>query len=223
MDRRVMGHLLHLDTSARRASFSRALSGTFARTWREADPGGAYTYRDLAADPVPHVGEAWTELCYAVLAQGITDIGRYREVVRTPAQADAWAIVEPLLAELEAADVVLIGTPMYNYSVPSALKAWIDQVTFPKMSLRGRTFVVAGARGGAYGPGTPRESFDHEERFLRDFLLGHFGVDDVMFIHAELTNSLIDPALAGLRDEHERSYEAALETAAELGGKLAGR
>ncbi|MFF5207742.1 FMN-dependent NADH-azoreductase [Streptosporangium sp. NPDC000396] len=218
-----MSHLLHLDASARRASFSRTLSDVFARTWREADPEGGYTYRDLAADPVPHIDEAWTELCYYVLAQEITDIGRYREAVRTPGQAAAWAITEPLIAELEAADIVLIGTPMYNYSVPATLKAWIDRVTFPKMNLKGRSFVVAGARGGAYGPGTPRESFDHEERYLRDFFLGHFGVDDVTFVHAELTNSLIDPALAGRRDTHEKSYAAALELAAELAGKLAGR
>ncbi|MEV7010883.1 NAD(P)H-dependent oxidoreductase [Streptosporangium sp. NPDC051022] len=214
-----MSRLLHLDASARRESFSRDLSGIYARAWRAANPGGGYTYRDLAADPVPHIGQAWTELCDHVLAHGITDIGRYREAVRTPAQAEAWAIVEPLLSELESADVVLIGTPMYNYSVPSALKAWIDQVTFPRMRLTGRAFVVAGARGGAYGPGTPREPFDHEERYLRDFFLGHFGVEDVTFVHAELTNALVDPALAGLRGEHERSAAAARE----LAGKTAVR
>ncbi|WP_433257282.1 FMN-dependent NADH-azoreductase [Streptosporangium sp. CA-135522] len=218
-----MSHLLHLDASARRESFSRALSAMFAQTWRAADPEGGYTYRDLAADPVPHIDEAWTDLCYYVLAEGITDIGRYHEAVRTPAQAKAWAITEPLIAELEAADVVLIGTPMYNFSVPSVLKAWIDQVTFPKMSLKGRSFVVAGARGGAYGPGTPREPFDYEERYLRDFFLGHFNVEDVTFVHAELTNALIDPGLAGLRDKHEQSYDDALGLAAELAGKLAGR
>ncbi|WP_119727033.1 FMN-dependent NADH-azoreductase [Thermomonospora amylolytica] len=204
-----MSHLLHLDASARRASLSRALSREFAETWRAARPGAGYTYRDLAADPVPHIGEAWTELCDHVLAHGITDIARYREAVRTPAQREAWKTVEPLLEELAAADVVLIGTPMYNFSIPSALKAWLDQVTFPRMSLAGRRFVVIGARGGAYGPGTPREPFDHHERYLRDFFKGHFAVEDVVFVHAELANARIDPALAHLRDEHDRSLQAA--------------
>jgi FMN-dependent NADH-azoreductase len=203
--------LLHLDASARRASFSRRLSSLYADTWRAAHPGERYVYRDLAADPVPHITEAWTELCDYVLEHEITDISRYREAVRTPAQEAAWAILEPLLAEVVAADVVLIGTPMYNFSIPSSLKAWIDQITFPKMSLAGRSFVVTGARGGAYGPGTPREPVDHEERYLRDFFKGHFDVEDVTFVHAELVNSLIDPRIAHLRDKHEESLAAAIK------------
>ncbi|MGW5154314.1 FMN-dependent NADH-azoreductase [Nonomuraea wenchangensis] len=201
--------LLHLDASARRNSFSRLLSAEYADAWRAAHPGAGYTYRDLAARPVPHIGEAWTELCDHVLEHEITDPARYPEAARTPAQRDAWAIVEPLLAEVVAADVVLIGTPMYNYSIPSSLKAWLDQITFPKMSLAGRSFVVTGARGGAYGPGTPREPYDHEERYLRDFLRGHFQVEDVTFVHAELVNARLDPALAHLRERHEESLAAA--------------
>ncbi|HEX2312408.1 MAG TPA: NAD(P)H-dependent oxidoreductase [Thermomonospora sp.] len=204
-----MSHLLHLDASARRASFSRELSRAFAEEWRAAHPGAAYTYRDLAADPVPHIGEAWTELCDHVLEHGITDIARYPEAARTPAQKEAWAIVEPLLAELVAADVVLIGTPMYNYSVPSSLKAWLDQVTFPRMSLAGRRFVVTAARGGAYGPGTPREPVEYQERYLRDFFKGHFAVEDVAFVTTELANTVVDPVIAHLRDEHDRSRAAA--------------
>ncbi|WP_043625740.1 FMN-dependent NADH-azoreductase [Nonomuraea candida] len=206
--------LLHLDSSARRASFSRRLSRLYADTWRAAHPRAGYVYRDLAAQPVPHIGEAWTELCDHVLEHGITDIGRYREAVRTPAQREAWAVVEPLLDEVVAAEVILIGAPMYNYSIPSSLKAWLDQITFPKMSLRGRSFVVTGARGGAYGPGTPREPYDHQERYLRDFFKGHFQVEDVTFIHAELANARLDPALAHLRQAHEESLAAALKEAA---------
>lgn len=206
--------LLHLDASARRASFSRRLSSVYAETWRAAHPEAGYVYRDLAAQPVPHIGEAWTELCDYVLAHEITDISRYREAVRTSAQRQAWAVAEPLLDEVARADVVLIGTPMYNYSIPSALKAWLDQITFPKMSLAGRSFVVTSARGGAYGPGTPREPYDHQERYLRDFFKGHFRVEDVTFIHAELVNARLDPALAHLRDRHEESLAAALKEAA---------
>jgi FMN-dependent NADH-azoreductase len=206
--------LLHLDASARRASFSRKLSGVYAETWRAAHPRARYVYRDLAARPVPHIGEAWTELCDHILEHEITDISRYREAARTPAQRQAWDIVEPLLDEVVAADVILIGTPMYNYSIPSSLKAWLDQITFPKMSLAGRSFVVTSARGGAYGPGTPREPYDHQERYLRDFFKGHFRVEDVTFVHAELVNARLDPALAHLRGRHEESLAAALKEAA---------
>jgi FMN-dependent NADH-azoreductase len=213
--------LLHLDASARRNSLSRRLSAAFAESWRAAHPGGAYTYRDLAADPVPPIGEAWTELCDHVLAHEITEIARYAEAVRTPGQERAWSIVEPLLDEVVSADVVLIGTPMYNFSVPAALKAWIDQVTFPRMSLKGRRFVVVSARGGAYGPGTPREPYDHQERYLRDFFSGHFGVDDAVFVSAELSNARVDPRLAALRDRQAESYAAALSAVRDLAGETA--
>nr|WP_225957019.1 NAD(P)H-dependent oxidoreductase [Amycolatopsis lexingtonensis] len=196
--------MLHLDSSARRRSFSRELSARYAAAWD-----GTRTYRDLAAEPVPVIGEAWTEICDALLAKGITDPERYAEVVETPGQQKAWAVVEPLLAELLEADVVLIGAPMYNFSIPAALKAWIDQVTFPRMSLKGKTFVIAGARGGTYAEGTPRAPFDHHERYLRDFIAGHYDVDDVRFVHAELTNALVDPHLAARDGERAASLEAA--------------
>ncbi len=201
-----MTHLLHLDSSARRTSFSRELSARYAATW-----GGTRTYRDLAADPVPVIGEAWTEICDSLLTKGITDPARYADVVETPEQKSAWAVVEPLLAELLEADVVLIGAPMYNFSIPAALKTWIDQVTFPRMSLRGRAFVIAGARGGTYAPGTPRAPFDHHEAYLRDFIAGHYDVDDVRFVHAELTNALVDPHLAAREADRVASREQALE------------
>jgi FMN-dependent NADH-azoreductase len=202
-----VSHLLHLDSSARRQSFSRELSARYADAWT-----GTRTYRDLAADPVPVIGEAWTEICDALLTAGITDPAHYADVVETPEQRKAWAIVEPLLAELLEADVVLIGAPMYNFSIPAALKTWIDQVTFPRMSLRGKAFVIAGARGGTYSAGTPREPFDYHERYLRDFIAGHYDVDDVRFVHAELTNALVDPHLAARDGERAASRRQALES-----------
>ncbi|GAA2122365.1 FMN-dependent NADH-azoreductase [Glycomyces algeriensis] len=212
--------LLHLDASARRSSFSREVGDTVAAAWRKANPESAYVHRDLTLDPPPPIGEAWTELCDYVLEHQITDPGRYAEAVRTPEQAKAWALVKPLLDELVAADAVLIAAPMYNFSVPAVLKAWIDQVTFPRMSLAGTKFVVAYARGGAYGPGKPREPFDHHERYLRDFFAGHFAVEDAVFVGSEMVNALIDPALAGRRDEHEESRAAALAAAARIGSAL---
>ncbi|RSM60943.1 FMN-dependent NADH-azoreductase [Amycolatopsis sp. WAC 01376] len=211
-----MSHLLHLDSSARSASFSRELSARFAEIWRAANPGAGYTYRDVAADPVPPIGQAWTEICDALLRNGITDPAGYASVVKTPEQREAWAIIEPLLAELLAADVVLIGAPMYNFSIPATLKLWIDQVTFPKMSLAGKAFVVAGARGGTYLPGTPREPVDHHERYLRDFFAGHYDVHDVTFLHSELTNALVDPRLSPRDPDRIASREQALLDAEKL-------
>ncbi|MFC9892861.1 FMN-dependent NADH-azoreductase [Nocardia sp. NPDC127579] len=212
-----MTALLHLDASARRNSLSRELGAAFAGAWRAAHPDGDYRYRDLAADPVPFIGEAWTELCDGVLAAGATDLDRLSELARTPAQRAAWAIVAPLLAEVRAADVVLIGTPMYNYSIPASLKAWLDQITFPRMSLAPTRFVVVTARGGAYAPGAPKARFDYQERFLRDFFAGHFAVEDTVFVNAELANARQDPALAHLRAQHDTSYRAALDAAHTLG------
>ncbi|MFI9505872.1 FMN-dependent NADH-azoreductase [Nocardia sp. NPDC052566] len=211
-----MTTLLHLDASARRAAISRELSAAFADVWRAENPDGAYLYRDLAAEPVPFIDEAWTELCDAVLALPATDLDRLAELVRTPAQAAAWAIVEPLLGEVLAADVILIGTPMYNYSIPAVLKAWLDQVTFPRMSLGHRRFVVTTARGGAYSPGAPKAAYDYQERYLRDFFAGHFAVQDSVFVNAELANSRMDPNLAHLRTAHDESYAAALQAVRDL-------
>ncbi|MBF6141833.1 FMN-dependent NADH-azoreductase [Nocardia farcinica] len=212
-----MPTLLHLDASPRRRSISRDIGAAFADSWRATAPNGHYIHRDLAADPVPFIDAAWTEICDAVLAAGGTDLAALPTLVRTPAQAAAWRIIEPLLAELLAADVVLIGTPMYNYSIPAALKAWLDQVTFPRMSLAPRRFVVAASRGGSYSPGAPKAAFDHQERYLRDFFAGHFAVTDTVFVTAELANARQDPALAARRAEHDASYAGALDTARRLG------
>ncbi|MBF6165195.1 NAD(P)H-dependent oxidoreductase [Streptomyces gardneri] len=214
-----MSTLLHLDASARRHSISRELSAAFAEAWRVRHPDSDYRYRDLAAEPVPFIGEAWTQLCDAVLALPSTDARRIGELVRTPQQAAAWEIVEPLLAELLSADVILIGTPMYNYSIPASLKAWLDQVTFPRMSLEHRRFIVTSARGGAYSPGAPKAAYDYQERFLRDFFAGHFAVSDTVFVHAELANSRQDPVLANRRAEHDESYARALATVRDLAGE----
>jgi len=216
-----MTTLLHIDASARRRSISRTLGAEFAQAWRAARPDGRYLYRDVAAEPVPFIGEGWTELCDAVLAAGGADLDRLEESVRTPEQVAAWAVVKPLLDEVLAADIVLIATPMYNYSIPASLKAWLDQVTFPRMSLAPRRFVVATARGGAYSPGSPKAEYDYLERFLRDFFAGHYGVTDTVFINAEMANARVDPALAQFRVAHDESLAHALAAAGALGAGYA--
>ena len=111
-------------------------------------------------------------------------------VARTPEQVGATALQEELIAELAAADTLLLGAPMYNFNIPSALKAWIDHVvvfgrTVGQGLFDGTRVVIASSRGGAYGPGTPRESFDYQERYLRA-VLGLIGLTDITVAHAEM-------------------------------------
>ena len=174
-----MSHLLHLDASARiHHSTSRALTALFATHWRAAHPDGVISYRDVGSDPPPHMSDALAGAMFVPLA------------LRTPAQVAVTAYQERLIHELELADTIVLGVPMYNFGVPSALKAWIDHVvvfgrTVDKGLFDGARVVIITARGGAYGPGTPREGCDFQEPYLRT-ILGLVGLTDVTFIHAEM-------------------------------------
>jgi FMN-dependent NADH-azoreductase len=170
-------------------SRSRKLSAYYAEAWRAAHPGGIVTYRDLAANPVPHLDiEAFTANFLA-------------PEDRTPAQAAARALTEALTGELIAADAIVIGMPLYNFSVPSTLKAWIDRIVVPGLTagglLAGRTVTFTSARGGGYGEGSPREGWDHREPWLRH-ALSQVGLTDLVFIDAELTLAREAPAMAPL-------------------------
>lgn len=215
-----MPHLLHLDASARTRSVSRRLSAEFARVWRAEHPGADYTARDLAAHPVPHIDEAQVEVMQRLEAVGERDLTAARAAAGSTAERASWAITWPLVEELLAADTVLLGTPMYNFSLPSSFKAWLDRVAIPPLivdratgrgPLSGTRVVVVTGRGGAYGPGTPREAFDFQEPYLRA-AFGMLGLaDDLTFFHAELTKSSHVPALAGFRDAASASLAAALD------------
>jgi FMN-dependent NADH-azoreductase len=123
--------ILHLDASARGArSLSRRLSQRFVDAWRAHRPADRVIRRDLAADPPPHVNEAW------IAAAFTPERERDAAMRRTLAWSDA------AIAEVEAADLIVLGTPMYNYGMPSALKAWFDQVV-----RIGRTFSFDRGRG----------------------------------------------------------------------------
>jgi FMN-dependent NADH-azoreductase len=220
-----MPTLLHLDSSARKASVSRQISAHFAEAWRAAHPGATYIYRDLAADPVPHVDEAHVEIVTRLEADGVRDIEAARDSAVTPEEEASWALTWPLVEELLAADTIVIGLPMYNFSVPSSFKAWFDRAMIPPLiidfetrtgPLAGKRTVVTTARGGAYGPGTPRHASDFQEPYLR----AAFGMvamaDNLEFIHAELTKSAHVPRLAQFRDAAAASLQQALDKAAEL-------
>jgi FMN-dependent NADH-azoreductase len=211
-----MSHLLHIDASLRTTgSVSREVSGAFAQQWRAAHPGGGYTYRDLARNPVPHLDEA------AYLA------GQVPPEDHTPEQRAAWAVSAALIAELEAADTVVLGVPMYNFTIPSTLKAWLDRLVIQRLAvnpetgqgvLSGKRVVVTTARGGAYGPGMPREEFEFQERYLRAVLSG-LGLDqDLTFVNTELTLADVVPAMAQFQDLAVHSRAEAHRVVRELAG-----
>jgi FMN-dependent NADH-azoreductase len=212
-----MAQLLHLDASLRwLGSVSREVSAAFAEQWREANPGGTYVYRDLALDPVQHLDEA-----------SFTAASTPEEE-HTEAQQAGWAISKALIDEVSDADVILLGVPMYNFSIPSTLKAWLDRIITPQTSvnretgagpLAGKRVVVASSRGGAYGPGTPRENFEFQERYLKA-VLSSIGLDqNLTFVNAEMTLAGVVPALAQFKDMAAESLEAAHRTVTELAAK----
>lgn len=200
-----MPRLLHIDSSIRgEQSVSRRLTSRAAATWRAAHPDGTVTYRDLGRDPLPHLDES----------------GGMARIVptdqHTPEQRASWALTEKLVDEVRSADTILLGLPLYNFGVPSSVKAWIDHLAAPGLSydpasgtglLGGRDLVVVATRGGGYGPGTPREGWDHAQPWLPHGV-SMLGLEP-RFITAELTLAPITPAMAELIPLHETSLATA--------------
>lgn len=220
--------LLHIDSSADATadSVSRRLGACFARTWRRRHGTAEYRHRDLSTAPVPPLTSAYTTLGRRVEREGFVPPAKVPALIEGPAEQREWDLTLPLIDELRAADTVLLGVPMYNFSVPASLKAWIDRVTFPgafadpdtgKSLLRGTRVIAVLARGGGYGPGTPRESFDFQTPCLRAWL-GNLGVapDRLHLIAAELTRVDVLPHLAGLEHLAAASLAAAREQIALL-------
>jgi FMN-dependent NADH-azoreductase len=161
------------------AGQSSRLADRFIARWRAANQGGKVIVRDLALEPVPHI-----------------DADRFGAFVatpeqRTPEQQAIVAYSDALIAELRSADAVALAIPMYNFGIPSTLKAYFDHiaragVTFrytengPVGLLTGKKAYVFATRGGLYA-GTPRDS---QTPYLRSFL-GFIGIDDVQFVYAE--------------------------------------
>ncbi|MGW1772225.1 FMN-dependent NADH-azoreductase [Streptomyces sp. NPDC002104] len=208
--------LLHLDTSLNPAGTSRAVTAAFRKAWEEQHPEGAVVYRDLAAEPVPHLDGLTLSAAYADPA------------THSPEQAAALAARLKLAQELEDADAVLIGAPMYNFTIPSTLKAWLDQVIVmgrnagPESPLKGLPVTVVASRGGSYAPGTPREGMEYATNYLTGVLTEMFGAE-VDLIVPELTLASSVPAMAGLIPLAEASYAQALADAESKGKSLAVR
>src|SRR3954447_18242025 len=200
-----MPHLLHIDSSIKGSeSVSRKLSARAVAAWRAAHPDGTVTYRDLGHDPVPHLDDD------GGLAR-MTPVEQH-----TPAQAASWQLSEELVAEVRAADTIVLGLPLYNYGAPSSVKAWVDHLVAPGLAmdpetmtglLGGRDLIVLAARGGGYAPGTPRDGWDHAELWLPHGL-ALTGLEP-RFITAELTVAEQVPAMADLIPLAKESRAAA--------------
>ncbi|WP_182904504.1 FMN-dependent NADH-azoreductase [Microbispora sp. H13382] len=227
--------LLHLDASAsgRDDSVTRRLTARYADIWRGLHGPAGYRYRDLAAQPVPLVSPAFVSLGIRVERHGTVPLPKVAELAEGPAEEHEWALTLPLITELRAAGTVLMGVPMYNFSVPASLKAWIDRVTFPgaflddgtgDRLLRRTKVVVVTARGGCYAPGTPREDFDFQTPYLRAYFTD-LGVapGNLHFVHAEMTRAADVPALARFTPLAADSLAAARTAVSDLAGEPAGR
>ena len=176
-----MSHLLVINSSAAgRDSVSRVLVADAVSKLLEADPAVHVTHRDLGENPPPHL-----------LSQTLNGV---RGTATTDTEFAARRLSDELIGELKAADTVVIGAPMYNFSVPTTLRAWFDHVlragvTFKYIDgavrglLGGKRVIVIESRGGLYSEG-PAQVIDFQEPYLRH-LLGFIGITDVTFVRAE--------------------------------------
>jgi FMN-dependent NADH-azoreductase len=192
--------LLHIDSSILgEASASRQLSAAIVQALTRAMPDIEVVRRDLDADPIPHLD---SRLLAAVrpdiAANGTADVA-----------AEKGAAV---LEEFLGADIVVIGAPMYNFTIASQLKAWFDRIIIGGKTFRyteagakgltgGKKVIIASARGGLYMPGTPQAANDFQETYLRA-ILGFIGIEEIEIVRAE--------GLALGSEQRETSMRAAL-------------
>ena len=188
--------LFRLDASIRQeGSNSRAIADIVERTWRAQNPDVAVVRRHVGIDPLPS-----TTWALAVAA------GRTPEEDQSEAQREAKEIAATLAGELLDADALLFAIPLYNFGVSQHFKAWVDIVlTDPRTAasagkaLEGKPGVLVLVRGGAYGPGTPRDGWDHATGWIRRILEDVWGVD-LKVVETEFTLVGVNPALDGFKD-----------------------
>lgn len=184
-----MAHLLHIDASPRgERSQSRRLTREFVAQWQHAHPQDAVTYRDVGRQPIPHINEVWIAAAFTPPEQ------------RSPDLQEAIALSDHLVDELLAADIYVLGVPMYNFGIPSALKAYIDHIirigrTFeftptdpdhPYTPLvLGKQMVIIAARGGSgFGRGGVYEKLNHQTSYL-ETIFRFIGITNITLIEVE--------------------------------------
>jgi FMN-dependent NADH-azoreductase len=195
--------LLHIDSSILgEPSASRELSAAIVAALARVMPHLEIVRRDLDADAIPHLD---SRLLAAVRPEIAADKATHSD--------DKGATA---LDEFLGADIVVIGAPMYNFTIPSQLKAWLDRIviagktfrydeTGPKGLAGSKKVIIASTRGGLYAPGTPQHANDFHEPYLRA-ILGFIGIDDIQFIRAE--------GLAYGSEQRENAMRAALASVA---------
>lgn len=173
-----MTTLLLIECSPRgAASVSRAMTRRFIAQWRAAHADGTIIERDLMQTALPFVTAPWLQAYFTPAAQ------------QSPAMAEELKLSDELVAELLAADHIVIATPVYNYNVPAVLKAWIDHVVRKGLTLgfdgsgllTGKKATVLLASGGVYTEGSPIRERDIASQYLR-LILGVIGISDVAFV-----------------------------------------
>jgi len=184
-----MARLLHIDSSPRgERSHSRRLTGEFVEAWKQSHPGDTVTYRDVGRNPVPHVDEPWIAAAFTPPEQ------------RTPELWEAIRVSEQLVDEFLATDIYVIGVPMYNFSVPSALKAYIDQIVrigrtfafepensanpYKPLVLGKKMFIIAARGSSGFGAGGQYEMLNYQTPYLAA-VFGFIGITDIDFVEVE--------------------------------------
>ncbi|CAE6904769.1 FMN-dependent NADH-azoreductase [Ectopseudomonas oleovorans] len=199
-----MSRILVIESSARQqGSVSRELTQQFIANWQAAHPTDQIQVRDLAVDPVPHLDA--------------TLLGGWMTPSEQQSEAEKAALARSnlLTDEVLAADVLVLAAPMYNFAIPSTLKAWLDHVlragvtfkyteTGPQGLLTGKRAFVLTARGGIYAG----SALDHQEPYLRQ-ALAFIGIHDVQFIHAEGLNLGAEFSEKGLAQARAKVAEVA--------------
>ena len=212
-----MPTLLQLDSSAdATGSVSRAVTATFADAWTGLGDDHVVIRRDLHADPLPHLADAslhWP--------------ARLRRPGANP-PADAEALQQQVIQELISVDAVVLGAPMYNYSLPSVLKVWLDYIHVPGVTtpfdddsqpMAGKPAVIISSRGGIYDPGSANEDWDHTVPPLQIILGNALGMD-VSVIKISRTLSDVVPGLADEAARAAAELQAAHADAAALARKI---
>ncbi|HEX4221597.1 MAG TPA: NAD(P)H-dependent oxidoreductase [Pseudonocardiaceae bacterium] len=206
--------LFRLDTSIRgAASRTSALADLVEAQWRAESVDDSVVRRHIGETPLP--ATAWSAAVGAHWSP---------EDQWTPEQREAAALAASLVDELVAADVLIIAAPLYNYGVSQHLKTWVDLVTTdPRMRagvLAGKPAVLLTARGGVYGPGMPREGWDHATGWMRHIFADTWQLD-LTVVEEEMVYVGINPAFDKYKDDAELERAEAVARAEAAGRALA--
>ena len=202
-----MTQLLVVETSPRGDhSISRQMTRRFVQQWRTAHPGSDVIVRDLAETPLSFVTAPWLQAYFTPAQQ------------HSPEMAQVLRLSDDLVAELLAADHIVVATPVYNYNVPAALKAWVDHIVRKGVTLgfdgrgllKGKKATLLMASGGVYTEGSPIQDRDIATQYLR-LILGVIGIEDVTVVAGggakavDLHEQTMDGFLAALRPQIDRA------------------